>query len=267
MPDAAALLTDLQRRLLADTDLTIPFYDYDRLLFLQAGDLLHVEYYGLYCDDPFRQVLETLARPEVAARLAVLRFDGPDDGANGTREWDFSPLLDSEALFPRLTSVRVALHQSGDHNRPLIGSGYEEGGMIARLLDRMPNLRDLMVPSAPDAAFFDRPPHPLATLCVDAGYDHQDFILHLSRSSCFPDLLQLDFGDVDEEDADDYPAACVPFEHYVALFQAPAFASAHLRLRNAPLTAEQIQQLTNLRPTLAFEYRPRATRGKADKII
>jgi hypothetical protein len=56
-----------------------------------------------------------------------------------------------------MISFRVAWQRPGDHNHPVLGCGYEEGGMIARLLDRMPNLEELTVPSAPDASFFDRP--------------------------------------------------------------------------------------------------------------
>jgi hypothetical protein len=247
MKTALTLLTELQNRLFADADLTDPFHEYDRVLFAEVGGLLHVEYYGDWCEEPLEATLEMLARPEVAERLAVLHFDGPDEGANGSRAWDFNPLLATDALFPRLTTFRVAWQRPGDHNYPVIG--YDEEGTVARLLDRLPNLKDLTVPSAPDAAFFDRPAHPLAYLRVATGYDHQNFILNLSQSRCFPNLFRFDFADYDQV-YHDYPEACVPFDHYRALFQSPVLEKAHCAVWYAPWTAEQFRELRALKPHL-----------------
>jgi hypothetical protein len=254
MPEAIELLTDLQRRIAADADLTDPFHHYNRLLFMEANGLLHVEFYGDSYDEPFTDVLDVIAQPAVAERLAVLHFDGPDEGANGTKDWDFSPLLKSATVFPKLTSFRVALDQPTNHNHSIIMNsyGYAEGGIIGGLLNLMPNLRDLTVPSAPDTTFFERPPHPLAYLTVDAGYDHQDFILNLSQSNCFPSLFRFDFGDYNQWYAKNYPADCVPFEHYRALFQSPTFTAQVFALRNAPLAPEQIRQLEKLRSRFSY---------------
>lgn len=259
MQEALELLTNLQRRIVIDVDLTDPFHHYNRLLFMEIGGLLHVEFYGESYDEPFTDVLEVISHPAVAERLAVIHFDGPDEGANGTKDWDFSPLLESDIVFSKLTSFRVALYRQGDHNHSILegGTGYEENGIAARLLDRMPNLRSLTIPSAPDATFFNRPPHPLAYLAIDTGYDHQDFILNLSRAICFPGLFRFDFGDYNEWYMEEYPIGCVPFEHYLALFQSPSFASTRVfALRNAPLSDTQIQQLKAMKPRFSFGHAP-----------
>jgi hypothetical protein len=246
MPDAMTILGEAQQRVFADADLTNPYQHYNRLLFAEADGLLHVEYFGDWCDEPFTEVLDAVARPEVAERLAVLHFDSPDEGANGTRAWDFSPFLATDTVFPRMASFRVAWQRPGDHNYPILGN-YDEGGMIAQLLDRMPNLGELTVPSAPDASFFDRPAHPLAYLKVAAGYDHQDFIRNLSQSTCFPKLFRLEFSDYNQP-YHAYPESCVPYDQYVGLFQSPAMSSVHIGLWFAPLTPEQLAQLRALKP-------------------
>lgn len=251
MTDALKILGDVQRLVFANADLTDPYHHYNRLFFAEAGGLLHVEYFGDWGDDAFTEVLNAVAHPEVAERLAVLHFDGPDEGANGTRTWDFSQLLAMDVVFPRMTSFRVAWQRPGEHNYPILGNGYEEGGMIARLLDRMPHLGELTVPSAPDASFFDRPAHPLAYLTVATGYDHQNFILNLSKSTCFPKLLRLDFSDYTQT-YHAYPESCVPFDQYIALFQSPVMASTHCGLWYAPLTPEQLKQLQVLKPNLSW---------------
>ena len=251
MTDALTILGQGQRQVFADADLTDPYHHYNRLLFAEVEGLFHVEYFGDCYDEPFTHVLNAIAHPEVAERLAVLHFDGPDEGANGTREWDFSRLLETNAVFPRMISFRVAWERPGDHNHPIVGHGYEEAGMIARLLDRMPNLGELTVPSAPNATFFDRPPHPLAYLKVATGYEHQDFVLNLSRSRCFPKLFRLDFGDYSQT-YDAYPGSCVPFDQYVALFQSLAMASVLCGLWYAPLTPAQYRQLQALKPHFSW---------------
>jgi hypothetical protein len=48
-----------------------------------------------------------LSLPEVASRVASLTFDGPDEGANGTRDWDFSWLLAQEVTFPELEQLII----------------------------------------------------------------------------------------------------------------------------------------------------------------
>jgi hypothetical protein len=130
-----------------------------------------------------------------------------------------------------------------------VGFAYEEGGQLAGWLDRAPKLKSLIAPSAPNAAFFERAEHPLQWLRVDAGVDAQDFILHLSQSSCFLYLGHLDFGEVWNFDRETWSETCTPFEHYEALFRSNATGVSHvLTLRNPDLSEEQLAALKALRP-------------------
>lgn len=77
---------------------------------------------------------------------------------------------------------------------------------------------------------------------VEAGFDHENFILNFSRSSCFTELKKLDFGDFNEQYMDDYLGYRTPFEHYCELFQSGAFAGIQeFVLRNASLSSLSFQ--------------------------
>src|ERR1043165_4764398 len=124
-------------------------------------------------------------------------------GANGTRNWDFTPLVESSAVFPQPTSFFIEPSAPEHHNQTIIAKDYDEDGMIARLLTRFPRIESLTTPSAPNASFFEIGIRPLVYLRVDAGYDTQNFILNLSKSSCFPSLRLLDYGDYNERYMED----------------------------------------------------------------
>src|SRR5207245_1935683 len=93
-----------------------------------------------------------------------------------------------------------------------------EGGQLARWLDRAPGLEDLTAPSAPAAAFFLRPPHPLRRLRVDAGYDAEWFIDNFTHSTCFPHLQELDWSDFHECYEEGWEANATYFYTYKQLF-------------------------------------------------
>jgi len=100
----------------------------------------------------------------------------------------------------------------------------EENGMIAKLVSRMPNLEQLVVPSAPDNSFFDIAKHPLKFLKLQAGYEHQNFIDNLAESKNFKQLTALDYTDlIDVYDVadEDY----TNFDSFVKLFNSKAFSS------------------------------------------
>jgi hypothetical protein len=81
-------------------------------------------------DEAFDETLACLSRQDVADCITSLSFSGPDSGANGTREWTFSPLLDSAVSFPRLRSLFIKPTQPQDHNQSLVcasGQILEEG--------------------------------------------------------------------------------------------------------------------------------------------
>lgn len=264
-------LSELQRNIYQqEVEATEGIYDIGdsaRLYYAPVGDLYDLYFYGNGYDDyphipateleadsnrPFCSLLDFIARPEHAGRIASLTFDGPDEGSNGTKNWDFTRLIHADAFFPNLKQLSVQQCDWGDHNFNIIGRDYEEEGMIARLLSKMPHLEALTVPSAPDRSFFDIPGHPLKYLKVQAGYDHQGFIRNLAASTNFPQLAVLDFTDfMDTNNAS--TADFVPFEDFKALFTSPAFSTVrHFTLRGSILTRGQLLELQTLRRDVQF---------------
>ncbi len=197
----------------------------------------------------FCHFLDFISKPENAQNIVALDFRGADEGANGTKSWCFDRLTHSEVIFPNLQSFSVQLTDLGDHNSNIIDSSdfsMEENGTVAKLLQKMPNLKHLVVPSAPDKTFFEIGQHPLSYLKVQAGYDHQNFIENLSLSDNFRQLSALDYSErIDFFDAasEDY----TPFESFKKLFVSKAFSSVgHFTLRNSILTQEQLFELQRL---------------------
>ncbi len=253
---ATAALSQLQRSLAERKKLADPsefFDESERLLFCSLDDALHLEFHGSTFGSFFEMFMETLRAPAVAACVGALVFDGPDEGGNGTRDWDFSPLLQSEAQFPRLQTLEVVPSTPDQHNQTVIRQYLEEDGQIARLVSCAPDLKYLTVPCAPDATFFQIGSHPLQTLRVEAGYDTQDFILNFSRSSNFGQLRALDFGDYSQTYMENYRDDCTPFEHYELLFRSPAFtAIRRFTLRNSILSEAQLKHLARLKSDCSF---------------
>lgn len=225
----------------------------EKLLFCPIAGLLHVEFYGSPFDESFEDFIQTVCRPSVATHIRSIVFRGPDEGANGTRNWDFKPLLDSNVIFPNLKSLVVEPTLPEHHNHTIIASSYEEEGQIAQLLAKAPALESLTVPSAPDETFFNVGSYPLKNLRVEAGYDTQNFILNFSQSHCFTQLRVLDFGDYNQRDMEDYPAGCTLSEHFEQLFRSEAFSSiVRFVLRNSILSAEQLVELQKLKKECQF---------------
>jgi uncharacterized protein (TIGR02996 family) len=123
------------------------------------------------------------------------------------------------------------------------GHGYEEGGVIAEFLARCPVVEELTLPSAPNDAFFRVGPRPIKTLNVKAGFvSTQDFILNLSRSSCFPTLETL----VYEED--NPSAGGTPFDHFAELLRSPALNNARrVEIRCPSLREAEVRRLRAIR--------------------
>lgn len=256
MSDGIGLLLDLQRRVTARCDPERPAEFESRFAVGTDGNLLHVELYGDPCSEEYKELLSTVAGRRVAVCLASLQLRGPDEGANGTRNWDLSPLLDSASSLPQLRTFSVEQTKPGDHNRSIIGKGYDEEGQLTELLAKSPQLTNLTSPSTPGPSFFEVGERPLRHLNFDAGYDHQNFILNLSRSSCFPQLYVLEYGEFSEiERYRDQPCnECTPHEHFEELFHSGAFAGVEaFVLRNPDLTIEQIAHLKRLRPQMQFK--------------
>lgn len=212
-----------------------------------ADGLLQLDYYVDVDDELYDGILETLALPEFAPLLASLRLSAPDEGINGTRSWHLDSLAIAEGTFENLRTLEIEGTKPQHHNRTILGE-LEENGIVARLLDKMPNLERLSIPSAPSPAFFQRSSHPLKHLILESGYDTQNFILNLAQSSCFSQLQTLDFTDYAESYVEDYERYKTPKQDYIDLFNSGGLSSLEvLILRHSPLSEEEIEELRQTR--------------------
>ncbi len=111
-------------------------------------------------------------------------------------------------------------------------------------LPGLPVLETLISPSAPDADFFLVGTRPLRHLDIDSGYDHQDFIANLARSSCFPRLAYFGFGEYYQTYMPDFASQVTPFADYRELFASPAFAPVGaFRWKNPACSAEELDEI------------------------
>lgn len=253
MASAGEQLLTLQQSISRQNDPQWPDDYIQTLYFTEVEELFHVEYCGPFYEDTYQNLLQTLCIPDVAGKLKSLAIRGPDEGANGTRNWDFTALIEAQADFSNLTTFSVEPTAPEHHNKSIVGIDYEEDGQIGSLLSLMPLLKALTVPSAPDASFFKRPEHPLAVLRVDSGFSHQNFVRNFSESICFTQMKMLDFGDYNQRYMKNYPEECTPLSDYEELFKSQAFQRMNgFYLRNSELTAEQLTQLGQLRQEVSF---------------
>ena len=184
--DVVKQLESLQRRIAQRNDLDQSPYFWEHLAIIQTGTSIHCDFYGSRFSDSYCDLLDTLAHIDVAPRIRSLVFRNPDEGTNGTIEWDLSPLVSTSAEFSQLGHFAIQLNQPSDHNRSIIGTQFDENGVLAKLITKSPNIQELIVPSAPNAEFFNIGERPIRYLNVDAGYDPQNFISNLAESACFP---------------------------------------------------------------------------------
>ncbi|OKL52479.1 hypothetical protein EII12_00815 [Buchananella hordeovulneris] len=251
-----------------------------RVEFSLAADGVDVTFWGEAYDDdplapadptdedsnyPFLAFLEWLARPAAAACVRSLRFTGPDEGANGLRAWQFARLVAAPVTFPRLHTFAVELTDPAAHNTSVVAGPTDEfceDGTLGALLAKMPQLRVLQAPSAPTAAFFAGPLHPLTHLQLQSGLTHADFITNLAASDRFEALTTLDYAELCLADAADLDEAELA-ERYTAVtdFRRLLSSSAGRRLtrlvlRGTRLTAAEVHELGRARPDLQLLYVP-----------
>jgi hypothetical protein len=258
MPTAIERLTELQEEMNRANMSHWNLDEMRRLSFFQVGGLLHVHYYGLtrreYDEEAeeleneikARQlpIFEVLSLPEVASRVTSLTFDGPDEGANGTRDWDFTWLLAQEATFPELQTLIIQPSPPEAHNYTVLGLGYEADGQLAGWLSKAPKLSQLTTPSAPNAEFFQVEHKMLSWMRVNAGYDQANFILNLSQKPT-PMMVELDWCEIHNKHLDAWEEDATPYEHFEALFSSPG-CPRHITLCNPNLSDEQIRKLIAL---------------------
>jgi hypothetical protein len=238
-----ALQRKIEARAVPDRDASF----IDRLGITQVGELARLDFYGDPFGDSFADLLDVLGDSEVANSLASLEFRGPDEGSNGTRNWDLSAIADSGVSFPRLRRLSIEQTKPTDHNKSIVAQDYDEEGVLAKILAKSPALEVLVTPSAPNADFFQIGPRPIQFLSVDTGFDHQNFIANLARSTCFPALQSFEFGEYHETYMDDFSSHVTPFVDYRALFTSPAFASVEVFLwRNPACSPGEMAEIRTL---------------------
>lgn len=164
-------------------------------------------------------LLKILADKPYCEKLLKLRINAEDAGINGTQNWELEGLLNNKNNFVNLTSFELPLNSLENHNRIIVSfiDSYEENNGIGLLLDKCPRLTNLIIPSAPGEKFFDRKEHVLENLIIQTGYDHQNFIKNLSKSTCFKSLKHLSFRDYAETYMDDFKKSCTQFDDYLLL--------------------------------------------------
>ncbi|MDB5350259.1 MAG: hypothetical protein JWN86_1506 [Planctomycetota bacterium] len=237
-------LAQLQRSLAERADADAEPDSLDRLNVMAVHGQWHIDFYGDPFGEAYEELMSVLALPEVAGSMVSLSLRGPDEGSNGTRNWNISMLAESPTALPRLRSLSLERTRPADHNRSIVARDYDEDGVLAALLAKAPRLEFLESPSAPNAEFFKVGRRPLRFLSVDAGFDHQIFIGNLARSSCFPDLRHLEFGEFAETYMEDFNSFVTPLADYQSLFASPAFAPVRgFVWRNPACSAEDIASL------------------------
>jgi len=222
-----------------------------RIMFADLGGVLAVSYFG-DIDEAFALVAATLADPDVAPHIVSLHIDGPDTGANGTRDWNFAPILAAQPIFSSLRDFVIRKTRTGDHNSSVV-----EDDQLGSLLTLMPKLRSIVIPQAPEPVFFE---HVFPELrMIEIGMEHRThgFIARLATAKTLPSLGFLDFTDslapwtTYEAQPEDWSAT--PFEDYERLFKSSAMDRVHsVRLRNTRLTEDQYRALHAIRPALQF---------------
>ncbi|MDR1615037.1 MAG: hypothetical protein LBS26_05670 [Campylobacteraceae bacterium] len=225
-----------------------------KINFYKAEDWYELTYFGDGYDDgynfAFAAFIDLIIKH--SSKIKSLLFTGADEGANGTKNWDFTRLINSGAVFENLESFRVKLTDTGDHNTSIIAASYDEDGQIAALVAKMPILRVLQVPSAPNDNFFKLKDLSLQQLIVQAGYNTQDFIKNLSACDNMKNLYALDWTDI----LDDVDSIGTKYEQYKELFSSRFFDTQtvegrkirfHFTLRENKLTTEQLQELIKIK--------------------
>jgi len=240
---ATIALAELQQRTHAERPNWLPD-DEQVITYSRRGNgLIDVRIYVSPDDALFEELQTVVAAADIAPHLHALVFEGPDEGANGTREWNFRPLIATDAYFPALRKLFIEPSSPGDHNGSIIGWIYKEENQTASLVRRMPQLRDLTVPSTPEDEFFQVPLLELRQLRVDFGFDRQDFLANFSHSIGFPALRVVELGFTHIHSADN-PDVIAPFEEYQELFLAPSFAAVEeVVLRNPGLSDDEVRLL------------------------
>jgi hypothetical protein len=223
-----------------------------RLFVADLGGVLAVEYYGENWGDAWELIQDTLANATVAPHIGLLRLNGPDEGANGLRTWDFTTLNRHAPRFDQLREFYIRPTEAGDHNISNV-----EDDQIPDLLATMPRIRTLTLPQAPEPGFFATPLRALQWIRIGMAHRTHGFIRGLAQAEMLDSLYALDFTDAlapwNDLEAQPPEWSSTPFEDYIYLFRSRFMDRIKaLRLRNTGLTEAQYRQLQEIRPDCQF---------------
>jgi hypothetical protein len=212
----------------------------------KSGVLL--EFFGNPADTPFQELCSALSEASIAPTVGSLILRGPDEGANGTCNWDLECLASSSTDYLRLKTFTVEQGRPGDHNSHIIGEVYEENGVLGRLLEKMPSLEVFASPSAPNQNFFRTEARPLRFISVNAGIAHQDFVRNLASATNLRELRTLEYGEASGPGFEGIERTSV--EAYASLFRSTSVRPHCVVLRNPSLSEGELRELKALRPDL-----------------
>lgn len=238
--------------------------EYEKLSFVEFDGLFDIRYFGGGRPDDneiFGDLLNLLVANPCLVRS--LHLAGPDEGANGLKEWRLEPLADCGQAFVQLIDFQVQLYELGDHNIPVLGAVDQDEKNLATLLNllgKLPNLLTLSIPEVPGAGFEEVLSRHLRVLRVQAVNDHRSFIKSLAA---LPLDFSLDFTDtvfIEKTGAPDLPATFgkpTPFQDYQALMGHKRLPSRwHWKLRESSLTKSQLFELQNTNRDVQFLHIP-----------
>lgn len=238
---------------------------YNKLSFSESAGLYDIHYFGAgepdYCF-LFRELLDLIASHPKSVRS--LHFSGPDQGANGLKEWRFDRLAECEEPFENLIEFRVQLFELGDHNIPVLGAVDRDtinSEMLLLLLGKMPSLLSLAIPDVLPQGFESVLAKTLRWLRIQAVWDHRRFIHNLADipfefSLDYTDTIFLDNSDPAPAISETYGKS-TDFKDYKKLLSTETLPSGwHLKLRESTLTKAQLFKLQNLNRQIQLLHIP-----------
>lgn len=240
----ANLVEKIQQKLEARTDASL------ELRYSRQGDLYEIEFITDGPASPLCSIFfEIINHEEFTEQIWSLRLQGADEGVDGINQWDLAVLSENpKVIFSNLKQFLLPLNNSQSHHKVIVtgNSDYQENGVLAKLLPKMPNLEFLQSPSAPNEDFF-KYPSAFKTLHIQAGFNHQNFICHLAQAKHFTDLETLKFWDYTEGYAENYQQHATSVDDYIALFSSTNLPKLkRLHLYHTQLSPKEQEKLRSL---------------------
>src|SRR6266545_1553238 len=129
-------LEELRHKLSAPAEGHLDPTLYARLSVVEVVGLLHVDFFGSPFNEPYLELCRILSNAGVAERLASIVLRGPDEGANGTCNWDLSSLVEGDTTYSALKLLSIQQNGAADHNRMIVAADFDEAGVLGALLQR-----------------------------------------------------------------------------------------------------------------------------------